>query len=110
MYYKNVSFSVKTFHGVTFKPGETKEVDKYINSKFMVLVSEDECKKVAVKQPEKPDVKETSTENAPQSNVKQQKPSSEKPKKNDQQKESTQLKEDPVVESVASEVIEQVNN
>lgn len=29
--YKNCSHSVKTFHGVTFKPGEVKEVPGVIN-------------------------------------------------------------------------------
>lgn len=37
MFYKNVSTSVKTFHGTTFNPGETKEVHKFINAKFMIL-------------------------------------------------------------------------
>ncbi len=38
MFYKNLSHSAKTFHGVTFKPGEVKEVDAFINSLFMVPV------------------------------------------------------------------------
>ena len=38
MFYKNTSYSAKTFHGVTFRPGETKEVNDYINNKFMILV------------------------------------------------------------------------
>ena len=37
MFYKNVSTSVKTFHGVTFNPGDIKKVDKYINDKWMIL-------------------------------------------------------------------------
>lgn len=37
MFYKNTSYSEKTFYGVTFKPGETKEVDGYINNKWMIL-------------------------------------------------------------------------
>lgn len=75
MYYKNVSLSVKTFHGVTFKPGETKEVDKYINHKLMVLISEEEGKRIS-----KAKTKISTEETSPQL-VKQQKPSSEKPKK-----------------------------
>ena len=34
--YKNHSHSVKTFHGVTFKPGETKEVPGVINHPLFV--------------------------------------------------------------------------
>ena len=77
MYYRNVSLSVKTFHGVTFKPGETKEVDQYINHKLMVLVSEEEGKRIS-----KSKVKSSTEEPSPQL-LKQQKPSSEKPKKNE---------------------------
>lgn len=40
MFYKNVSTSVKTFHGVTFNPGDVKEVKKYINDKWMILTDE----------------------------------------------------------------------
>lgn len=39
MIYKNISSSVKTFHGVTFKPGEIKEVPGYINSKYFIRVN-----------------------------------------------------------------------
>ncbi len=34
--YKNISKVTKTFHGVTFRPGEIKEVSGYINSKYFV--------------------------------------------------------------------------
>lgn len=37
-YYKNISLSVKTFHGVTFKPGEVKEVKDFINDDHMIVV------------------------------------------------------------------------
>ena len=74
MYYKNVSLSVKTFHGVTFKPGEIKEVSQNINHKLMILVSDEEGKKATK-------IKVKSTEEASPQLVKQQKPSSEKPKK-----------------------------
>lgn len=40
-YYKNVSSSEKTFHGVTFQPGEIKQVNKYINHKWMVLMEKE---------------------------------------------------------------------
>jgi len=37
MYYKNISNSVKTFYGKTFKPGEIKEVPGYINNRYMIV-------------------------------------------------------------------------
>lgn len=37
--YKNTSNSIKTFYGVTFKPGETHEVPGYINAVYMVRVN-----------------------------------------------------------------------
>lgn len=40
MYYKNVSYSVKTFYGVTFEPGEIKNVDRYINNVWLIPVGE----------------------------------------------------------------------
>lgn len=40
MFYKNISFLPRTFYGVEFQPGETKEVSKYINSKYMIVVPE----------------------------------------------------------------------
>jgi hypothetical protein len=80
MFYKNVSYSVKTFHGVTFQPGEVKEVDKFINSPFMILA----------------DAKENKTDKKlPQDNQDQQKPSSEKPKKSaDTKKENPESKKE----------------
>lgn len=36
MVYKNISNSKKQFYGVTFKPGETKEVPGYVNDKHMI--------------------------------------------------------------------------
>lgn len=38
--YKNISNSVKTFYGVTFKPGETHEVTGHINSPNMIRVKD----------------------------------------------------------------------
>lgn len=40
MLYKNTSSIQKTFHGVTFQPGEIKEVPGYINDKRFVRVAE----------------------------------------------------------------------
>lgn len=71
MFYKNVSLSEKTFYGVNFKPGETKEVDGYINNLFMIRVEE----------PEQNITKEPLQEPA-----KQQKPSSDKSKKGEEKK------------------------
>ena len=40
MFYKNISYFAKTFYGVTFKPGETKEVDGIINANLMIPVED----------------------------------------------------------------------
>lgn len=37
MVYKNISTSRKQFYGVTFNPGETKEVPGYVNDTHMVV-------------------------------------------------------------------------
>ena len=44
--YKNISLSVKTFHGVTFKPGDVKEVTDFINDDGFIVVKPkpSECK------------------------------------------------------------------
>lgn len=78
MFYKNISTSVKTFHGVTFKPGEIKEVSDYINHRFMILSDK------------------------PTSSNMQQKPSSEKPKKQEENK--SEVKENDSNDSNASQV------
>lgn len=39
MIYKNISTFRKTFHGVTFNPGETKAVPGYINDMSFIRVS-----------------------------------------------------------------------
>ena len=39
MFYKNTSMKPKTFHGVTFKPGEAKDVSKYINDPTFIRVN-----------------------------------------------------------------------
>ena len=38
MFYKNVSYSEKTFYGVKFLPGEVAEVPGYINDRQMIVV------------------------------------------------------------------------
>lgn len=37
--YKNTSLSVKTFYGVTFKPGDVNEVPGFINDPSMIRVT-----------------------------------------------------------------------
>lgn len=55
MFYKNTSYSNKTFYGVTFKPGETKEVDGYINTKCMIPAEGPANKKDNVQQKPSPE-------------------------------------------------------
>lgn len=38
--YKNLTNSVKTFYGVTFNPGDVKEVPGFINADHFIRVSE----------------------------------------------------------------------
>lgn len=82
MYYKNVSYSEKTFYGVTFKPGEIKQVPGYINDLHMIKVPEElvvkkvntsdpvtanSPKKIDKKEePKKPSGKDVTTENITQ--------------------------------------------
>lgn len=66
MFYKNTSYIAKTFYGVTFKPGETKEVTGNVNNRWMIKVD------------------------TPQVKI-QQKPSSEKPKDEPAKPASTQV-------------------
>lgn len=40
MIYKNTSYTTKTFYGVKFKPGETKEVSGFINDPKMIRVNQ----------------------------------------------------------------------
>lgn len=83
MFYKNVSHSVKTFYGVTFKPGDIKSVDSYINDRFMIPCSGEETNVT----PEKVQLKQD-----------QQKLSSDKSKKEDEKK-SEPKKENKVEDS-----------
>lgn len=41
MVYKNTSRAVKTFYGIEFKPGESHNVDDYINDPKLILCDED---------------------------------------------------------------------
>lgn len=52
MFYKNVSLTAKTFYGVTFEPGQTKEVDGIINNRWMVPANESATKVTAAPQKE----------------------------------------------------------
>lgn len=53
MFYKNTSYSDKTFYGVTFKPGETKEVNGPINNRWLIPVDDPDTK-VETKVQQKP--------------------------------------------------------
>lgn len=84
MFYKNISCSVKTFHGVTFKPNETKEVSEYINNKYMILV--DAPVKEAVNVQQKP------SDKPKRSNPKPEEPKSQ-PKELEAKPEPVEIKE-----------------
>ncbi len=45
MIYKNLSYTTKTFYGVSFKPGEVHEVDGYINHPDIVAATESDLNK-----------------------------------------------------------------
>lgn len=69
MYYKNLSCIAKTFYGVTFQPGEIKEVDGIINDKMVVPVDDSATKAIKVTQqkpsPEQPKEEKPAPEIAP---------------------------------------------
>lgn len=44
MFYKNISTAQKTFYGVTFKPGDIKQVPGYINDKGFIRCAPPEPK------------------------------------------------------------------
>lgn len=73
MYYKNVSCYPKTFHGVDFGPGETKEVKKFINDRSMILINSPKVEEK--KQPSAPAVKEEMKEEPKKAPGEQKKPS-----------------------------------
>ena len=76
MFYKNISYSEKTYYGVTFKPGETKEVKDFINHKLMIRVddpvinSSDKQQKPSPEQPKKETQKEQPKKEQPKQVVK----------------------------------------
>ncbi len=61
MFYKNFSNATFTFYGVTFKPGEIKEVEGYINHPKFVRITDKE--KIAKADSKKENQKEIQTEN-----------------------------------------------
>ena len=54
MFYKNTSYTAKTFYGVTFQPGETKEVDGSINNRWMILADGPTTKETKAQQKPSP--------------------------------------------------------
>lgn len=58
MFYRNNSFVTKTFYGITFRPGDVKEVPGYINDKRFDVVAAPKQKEPpkSVEQPTKSDV------------------------------------------------------
>lgn len=87
MFYKNVSCSVKTFYGVTFNPGETKEVNQHINDRCMILADAPTTEVKEQKQPssaqskKEPPKKEEPKKEEPKTEVKpEEKPSTESAK------------------------------
>ncbi len=64
--YKNVSYSTKTFHGVTFKPGEVHQVPNYINDPLMIVVVPPEVQDKKRAQKESPKVSQK--DSTPQDN------------------------------------------
>ena len=88
MLYKNISCSVKTFYGVTFKPGEVKEVPGYINDTKMVVVDASELKR-AIKQPNTPSEKPKKMTSEKSSVTPEVKSEEKLPEKNDDNKSSS---------------------
>jgi hypothetical protein len=60
MIYKNLSFTTKTFYGVTFKPGEEHEVPGYINHPKFLRLTAFSAKHDDQKNPEKDTKSESS--------------------------------------------------
>ena len=84
--YKNISCSTKTFYGITFNPGDVKEVPGYVNAQGMTRVfgiKETKLTNITTKRgrPSKKSVTEeaklpelTSTTNKPDNNLEEDKP------------------------------------
>ena len=73
MFYKNISYSEKTFYGVTFQPGEVAEVPGYVNDLQMIVVpkpskkqttASDNAPAVTSKKDDKKDDKKSSDQNS----------------------------------------------
>ena len=62
--YKNIGQSTKTFYGVTFKPGDVKEVPGYINGKGMARIFKS-SESISVKLPKKRNKKLAAVESKP---------------------------------------------
>lgn len=60
--YKNLSLATKTFYGVTFKPGEEKDVPGFINDLKFVRVSK-KLKPTGIESAKKPNVDRVKSEN-----------------------------------------------
>ena len=73
MIYKNTSIIQKTFHGITFQPGEIKEVPGYINDKSFVRVS---------KMPKEPPKRNDSAKSTSSTEASKREASKEEPKTN----------------------------
>lgn len=92
MLYKNVSNTTKTFHGVTIKPGEIKDVPGYINNRGFIQVNEmpkEPPKSVEPKKSAAPKAEPAKTDKAEDKAVdsKQEKPESSKQESKNEKKE-----------------------
>lgn len=82
MFYKNISYTAKTFYGVTFKPGEIKEVKGHINDKLFIRVDKPQTTLKSIQQkpsPEPKDSPEPKSIDKPESPKTQDQPVDDKP-------------------------------
>lgn len=61
MKFKNISYSKRTYYGITFNPGEVKDVPGYINDNHFVRVDEGLIDEIATSQPVDNDSKSSKT-------------------------------------------------
>lgn len=87
--YKNTSLSVKTFYGVTFKPGETRDVTGFINDPSMIRVKEAEKPAPAKAAPAKAASSKT-PETAKSTQQESAKPAEKKQNESNKEKEETE--------------------
>ena len=101
MIYKNISTFRKTFHGVTFNPGEIKSVPGYINDMSFIRVSSlpkeppqgnEKANKKISKPEKKPQAKPSENKKVESSKKKEEK--LEEPKKVEEVKETEKIKEE----------------